>query len=170
MSIVTKTGDTGETSLFGGKRVKKSDPLIEIIGAVDELNSFIGLVLIKVIDHEKDFLILIQKDLYQMMAFFSGAKVDLLFLKERVKTIEEKIFNLEKKLPPLNKFIIPTGTELSSWFHILRVICRRTERKVVSLENKKYLLIISYLNRLSDLFFTLARKYNLEKEILLSNR
>jgi len=166
MSIVTKTGDTGETSLFGGKRVKKSDPLIGVIGTVDELNSFIGLVLIKVIDHEKDFLILIQKDLYQMMAFFSGAKVDLLFLKERVKTIEEKIFNLEKKLPPLNKFIIPTGTELSSWFHILRVICRRTERKVVSLENKKYLLIISYLNRLSDLFFTLARFYNKGKEVV----
>src|SRR3989338_4186531 len=111
---------------------------------------------------EKLFLLQIQKDLYKIIAHLSNAKVDLGFLNSRVKTFEKKIDAIEKKLPKLTRFILPGGTEISAWYHILRVVCRHSERSVVvffsnnsaiqQLNNK---VILMYLNRLSDLFFTL---------------
>ena len=167
MSIYTRTGDSGTTALYGGKRISKADLQVEAYGSIDELTSFIGLVINKLIN-EKDriFLISVQKDLYQIMAVLSGANIDLKFLfGEKVLTFENKIDELEKKLPKLNKFILPGGTEISSWFHILRVICRRAERNVVRFDNN--IIIVKYLNRLSDLLFVMARTYGKNKEIIL---
>ena len=167
MSIYTKTGDDGTTAIYGGKRLLKSDLQVEAYGSIDELTSFIGLVLNKLINRkDKLFLISLQKDLYQIMAVLSGANIDSKFLfGEKALTFENKIDELEKKLPRLNKFILPGGTETSSWFHILRVICRRAERNVVRFNNN--IIIIKYLNRLSDLLFVMARTYGKNKEIIL---
>jgi cob(I)alamin adenosyltransferase len=178
MSIYTRTGDSGMTSLFGGKRISKSDCQIETYGSIDELTSYIGLVAVK-LKNKKDInlLIEIQKDLYQIMSFLSGAKIDLLFLENQVLTFEETIDEVEKKLPKLNKFIIPGGNEISSLFQINRVICRKAERRMIDYFNptslklrgasKNQLIIIKYLNRLSDLFFDLARKYGKNNEVVL---
>lgn len=175
MKIYTKTGDRGETSLFGGIRISKSSLQVEAYGSVDELTSFIGLVIAKLKNEkEKVFLSKIQKELYQIMASLSGADNDLKNLKISVLEFEKKIDALDRKLPKLNRFILPQGTELSGWFHILRTVCRRTERNTVKLLGKKILKsyhpkvlksIIQYLNRLSDLFFMLARWYGKGEEI-----
>lgn len=168
MSIYTKTGDKGETSLYHGKRVSKSNLKIEALGGIDELTSFIGLVFLKIKEPDKKLLQDIQKDLYKIMSYLSEMNIDLSFLKDKVKKFEIKIDQLDKKLPKLTKFIIPGGTEISVWFHILRTICRRCERLVVKLKARSYMLnIIQYLNRLSDLFFVLARFYSCGKEYML---
>lgn len=179
MSITTKTGDTGTTSLFGGKRVLKSDPAVEAYGSLDELTSFIGLVCSKA-QNEKETLLSIQRDLYQIMAFLAGdRRQDFKNIKKQIKNMEKNINKLEEKLPKLTRFIIPSGNEVSSWFHVLRTVCRRAERQVVKhFLSKKLritclrrqanyeLRVTEYLNRLSDLFFMMARKYNQEEEKL----
>lgn len=106
------------------------------------------------------------------MGFLSGAKTDLSFLENKVLIFEKIIDEIEKKLPKLNKFIIPGGNEISSLFQILRVLCRKAERRNTDFFNKKKitnneLLIIKYLNRLSDLFFDMARKYGKDNEVVL---
>jgi cob(I)alamin adenosyltransferase len=166
MSTYTRTGDTGITSLCGGKRISKADCQIGIYGLIDELTSFVGLVVVKVNNKkDKQLLISIQKDLYQIMGFLSGAKINLSFLENKILTFEKNIDEIEKKLPKLNKFILPGGTEISSWLHILRVICRKVERNVVKLNN--HIIVVKYLNRLSDLLFVMARNYGKNKEIIL---
>ena len=173
MPIYTRTGDFGTTGLFGGKRISKADCQIETYGSIDELTSYIGLVVVKLKDKkDADSLVKIQKDLYQIMGFLSGAKTDLLFLEDRVLTFEKNIDLIEKKLPKLTKFIIPGGNEVSALFHILRVSCRRAERIFVEYFNNNRTMkqsnnILMYLNRLSDLFFTLARKYGKDNEVVL---
>lgn len=164
MPIYTKTGDLGMTSLYGGKRISKADCQVETYGSIDELTSYIGLVVVK-LKSKKDriFLIEIQRDLYQIMSFLSGAKVDLLKLEKKVTGFEKKIDEIEKKLPKLNKFILPGSNETSSLFQILRVLCRKAERRNIG----QNLVIIKYLNRLSDLFFDLARKYGKNNEVVL---
>lgn len=172
MPIYTRTGDKGTTSLHGGKRVSKSDPQVEAYGSIDELTSYIGLVCSKIKNQEsKLFLAQIQRDLYKIMAEISGAVQDLKYLEGRVQEFEKEIDMLEKKLPKLNRFILPGGNELSGWFHVLRTICRKAERNIVRFFNQstisnQQLAIIKYLNRLSDLFFTLARWYGKRVEIL----
>ncbi|PIP62880.1 ATP:cob(I)alamin adenosyltransferase [Candidatus Roizmanbacteria bacterium CG22_combo_CG10-13_8_21_14_all_35_9] len=165
MSIYTRTGDQGETGVYAGKRVSKSDPQIMALGSLDELSSFIGLVMTKIKNREdKEFLALVQKDLYLMMSVLSGSQTTLTSLAKTVKQFEQKIDFIEQSLPKLKGFIIPGGNEVSAWFHVLRVICRRTERNIVQYslslktENCK-LKIVKYLNRLSDLLFMMARKY-----------
>lgn len=169
MPIYTKTGDKGITSLYGGKRVLKSDLQVEVYGTVDELSSFIGLVASKVKNKkDQEFLTDMQRDFYKIMSFLSGKDMDLYFLITKVKDFENKIDSLDKKLPRLHQFILPGGTELSSWFHVLRTVCRRAERNFIRLTPTRYSPhIIQYLNRLSDLFFTLARFYNKKKEIVV---
>lgn len=179
MPIYTKTGDKGKTSLFGGKRVSKDDPQVAAYGSVDELSSFLGMptALLKR-KPDKEFLLEIQKDLYLIMGFLAGAAnsklkvIDIPTMEKRVKVFEERIDFIESRLPKLRRFILPGGSELSTWFHINRTVCRRAERAIVRLNEKTKLdketvgVIIQYLNRLSDLFFDLARWYNKEKEIL----
>ncbi len=172
MSIYTRTGDEGTTSLFGGKRISKSHPLVEACGSIDELTSIIGLVVVKNKKNKK-ILTDIQKDLYKIMGHLSGAKIDLDFIGKRVFFFEKLIDEKTKKLPEIKNFILSQGAELSCWFHILRTVCRRTERNVVKLlKNKDSSIchlesIIQYLNRLSDLFFVLARHYNNRKEQII---
>lgn len=173
MPIYTRTGDSGTTSLFGGKKISKADCQIETYGSIDELTSYTGLVVVK-LKNKKDIniLIQIQKDLYKIMSFLSGAKINLLGLEKKVLEFEKKIDLIEGKLPKLNKFILPGGNEISALFQILRVICRKAERRNIDYFNSKQitdneLRIIKYLNRLSDLFFTFARKYGKDNEIVL---
>ncbi len=175
MRIYTKTGDKGTTALFGGVRVSKADAQIEAYGSLDELTSVIGLL----ISGEKnsirhDFLVGIQKDLYQIMAVLSGATLDLQPLEAKIQSFEQEIDNIQVRLPKLTRFILPGGTERSAIAHICRTQCRRSERTVVAfysaikagekLNNYKP-IIIQYLNRLSDLFFMLAREYSQGKEV-----
>ncbi len=175
MPIYTKTGDKGETSLFGGKRISKDDAQVEAYGTIDELSSFLGLLIAKI--HQKsdqNFLITIQEDLYKMMAFLAAANSPIESFSSRVTLFERKIDNMQSKLPELHSFILPAGTEISSICHLVRVVCRRAERAVIhlskntTLEKESIAVTIQYLNRLSDLFFVLARWYNESKELKVS--
>ncbi|MBO5850032.1 MAG: cob(I)yrinic acid a,c-diamide adenosyltransferase [Paludibacteraceae bacterium] len=164
MKIYTKTGDNGETSLVGGVRILKSDARLEAYGTIDELNSFIGLLRSKTLS-ENDFLLEIQQNLFIVGGYLatdqSRTKLrDSFVLSEKViTTIEEKIDEMQKKLPPLDNFVIPGENELSSLSHVCRTITRRAERHIYRLNRNmnidKNLKI--YMNRLSDFFFLYAR-------------
>jgi len=162
--IYTRTGDKGKTSLFDGKRVLKSDKKVETYGTIDELNSSIGAAsaFIKVasinIELEE-----IQNDLLEIgssLAVSSTLPADQ--ISKRPVEFEKLIDKLTKQLPPLNQFILPGGGKGGSLLHLARTIARRAERKVVRLSQKEQVdkTIIIYLNRLSDLLFTMARFVN----------
>lgn len=172
MKIYTKTGDNGTTLLFGGRRVLKSDPQIMAYGSVDELSSFIGLLIEKVSPSDKQFLTDIQNGLYVIMSLLSGAPENNNSLEQDIKKIEDRIDEIEEKLPMLNRFILPQGGGTSSLAHVTRTVCRRVERDIVflfsqSTINSQQSTILKYLNRLSDFFFVLARFYN-KKEVFAS--
>jgi len=175
MPIYTKTGDTGMTSLFGGKRVLKCEELVDVYGSIDEVNSWLGLILCDVKeDHLKKLFLEIQSDLFIIGGYLAGGSIELSGLSTRVTQMEVEIDAMEKGLPKLNNFILPGGTVAGSRLHIIRSITRRVERQVVKLatqatqagpatqqiQNKDMKIIIKYLNRLSDLFFVLARYIN----------
>lgn len=176
MKVYTKTGDTGTTSRFGGARVSKASLEINAAGELDELTSFIGLVAAQLTEkREIELLQSIQRDLYKIMAVVAGSKEPVEEFSGRSQEFEQIIDNYTSQLPELRAFIIPGGTPLSGWFHVLRVITRRAERALISVvkENKEERLLqgpAPYLNRLSDLFFTLARFYNKEHEIKLGKK
>lgn len=174
MSIYTRTGDFGETSLFGGKRVWKHDDLVDIYGSIDELNSSIGLIISLISVFEvQEFLQKIQKDLFVLGSFFAGASVDFSHIKKRVKEMEARIDEMDESLSPLHQFILPGGTMLGSFIHMTRSIARKVERKAVYilkhsperkiLDLKETDFILMYVNRLSDFFFILARFINKEE-------
>jgi len=173
MAIYTKTGDNGTTGLYGGKRISKASCQVESYGSIDELTTFIGMTVTKIADKKnKQLLTDIQRDLYEIMSYLSGAKINLSFLDKKTTTFEKNIDEIEKKLPTLTKFILPGGSEQSSWLHISRVKCRRAERIIIDYFNKKDVTedefkIIKYLNRLSDLFFDLARLYNKGEDVIV---
>ncbi len=167
MKIYTKTGDTGETSLIGGRRISKSNVRIDAYGTVDELNSCIGLVRDHVGQaHEKEILKKIQNTLFVMGALLAEDplksfeklpklnQTDIVFL-------EKEIDKMDEILPALKEFILPGGHPLVSYCHVARSVCRRAERRCVDLASSEPVdkIIIIYLNRLSDYLFTLARKF-----------
>lgn len=163
MKIYTRTGDSGETSLFGGSRVRKDDPRIDAYGTVDELNSFIGAARAAWPDSPIDKeLETVQSDLFDVGAQlaapgserFNGA--DPL----RVQELEAAIDEMERELAPLKNFILPGGSVAASHLHIARTVCRRAERLVVSLHETELDATIVYLNRLSDYLFVAARFAN----------
>lgn len=164
MKIYTKTGDSGQTSLFGGKRVLKSDLRVEAYGTVDELNSTIGFLVAQVKNvHIKKELVQIQNDLLTIGASLANPKQRKeSSLEERVMSFENFIDELTKKLPDLRNFILPGGGKTGSLFHCARSICRRAERRVVELSQREKIApeILEYFNRLSDLLFTIARFVN----------
>jgi len=180
VKIYTKKGDCGKTHLFGGKEVFKFNSLVEGCGTIDELSSIIG-VSISLLGDKKDRQILssIQKDLYYTMAFISGNKKPIVFLLQKINFVEQYIDKVFFKLPKLNGFLLAQGGVVSSQLHLTRAVCRRAERRIVSLLqeknlqpnlNKKSLLItIKYLNRLSDLFFIMARKHSSQETLVKSN-
>jgi cob(I)alamin adenosyltransferase len=170
VKIYTKTGDAGETSLFGGARVPKDDPRVRAYGEVDELNAALGLAM--ALEPSDSVLVTIQRDLFTIGAELatpdpaklgkalsrSGAAIGA----SDVGALEDLIDNHESQLKPLKNFILPGGTPKAAAFHLARTICRRAERSVVALSHEQQInpAIIHYLNRLSDLLFVLARAVN----------
>lgn len=167
MKIYTKTGDTGMTSLLGGKKVSKGDLRIESYGSVDELNSFVGLLS----DYQRDAGIKNTLKEIQDRLFTIGSelacdpgkniKMPVPDLHEPdIELLEEEMDRMNEQLPPLRQFILPGGAPAISLAHIARTVCRRAERNCIRLndaEGNVAPLIIKYLNRLSDYFFMLAR-------------
>jgi cob(I)alamin adenosyltransferase len=164
--IYTKTGDTGETSLIGGIRVPKHHLRIESYGPIDELNSYIGLILDSLNrDDRYSTLLEIQDRLFTIGAVLASdpekSKMKIPDLHDADITVLEKaIDEMDDSLPALKSFILPGGTVAASHVHVARCICRRAERLVVYLTTTTEVpeIIIRYLNRLSDYLFTLARK------------
>jgi cob(I)alamin adenosyltransferase len=171
MKIYTRTGDTGETALFGGGRVPKDHPRVAAYGDVDELNSAIGVARATAPAAAFDQLLeSIQRDLFSIgghLATPHAEKVAKALAKaelslERVTIFERVMDDAERELPPLRAFVLPAGAPKAAALHLARTICRRAERSVVSLASAEPVpeLFLVYLNRLSDLLFTLARLAN----------
>jgi cob(I)alamin adenosyltransferase len=172
MKIYTRTGDEGDTGLFGGGRVPKDHARVAAYGDVDELNSIIGVVRATTPSDFFDRLLeSIQRDLFSIggrLATPDPAPVAKILAKadlptDRVREFEQIMDESEKELPPLRAFVLPAGTPKAAALHQARTVCRRAERSVVHLahEGEVPSIFIVYLNRLSDLLFTLARLANL---------
>jgi cob(I)alamin adenosyltransferase len=171
MRIYTRTGDTGETGLFGGGRVAKDDPRVAAYGDVDELNSALGVVRAAepsgLFDAELEA---IQRDLFAIgghLATPDPEKVRAALERAslsptRIQDFEAAIDTADTELPPLRAFVLPAGTAKAAALHLARTVCRRAERSVVSLAREHPVpeLFLVYLNRLSDYLFTLARLAN----------
>lgn len=159
--IYTRGGDAGETAMLSGERVKKSDPHIAAVGELDELSVSIGFSRLA---HPKrnDLLKAIQKNLYQLSALvsYNGDKEIEQFKLEdgAIETLETVIDDIQQTLPPLKDFIYPGQSHASCWLHHARVVARRAERVLTMLPIEKGNAAIPYINRLSDLFFVLARE------------
>jgi cob(I)alamin adenosyltransferase len=166
MKIYTKTGDIGETSLFGGRRVSKSELRIESYGTVDELNSWIGLLRdVNTNEGERELLKEIQDRLFtvgsSLAADPENDKLKTPDLHEAdVELLEKGIDGMDEVLEELRHFVLPGGHVFVSYCHIARTVCRRAERLAVALHHHEAVhpLSIKYLNRLSDYLFTLSRK------------
>lgn len=163
--IYTKTGDTGDTSLFGGKRLPKSHVRIESYGTIDELNAFLGLIRDSVAaERVRALLKDIQDRLFDIGAYLAmdpDKEMPASGIRDAdIEQLEKAIDEADKELPELKNFILPGGHPTVSYCHIARCVCRRAERRVVALagEEKVDGRVIRYLNRLSDFLFVLARK------------
>lgn len=164
MKIYTKTGDEGTTALFGGKRVQKDDIRIEAYGTVDELNSFIGLLNASFQEATQNyFLSEVQKRLFTIGANLASDPEKKMITpdikNDDIQTLENAMDTMDQLLEPLKNFILPGGDTVIAQAHICRTICRRAERRVITLNNISQVdpSIIIYLNRLSDYFFVLSR-------------
>ena len=176
MKIYTGTGDRGITSLFSGERVPKDNTRVDAYGDIDELNSILGALAANLSDEEAlvEELHQIQSTLMQLSAWLAtrpdSALIESLeeITDEQITSLEDAIDRLQKQLPVLKGFILPTGHLTASWAHVARTVCRRAERKGVPLLNDvqdgkaagQYRKSLVYLNRLSDYLFVLARHCN----------
>ncbi len=171
LKIYTKTGDDGDTGLFGGGRVPKDHPRVTAYGEVDELNAVIGQARsVEMMPRIDEVLAPVQRDLFALGAML--ATPDLVKMKEqlekarisdaRIAQLEQAIDDGEAELEPLKAFILPGGTAKAAALHVARTVCRRAERAVIHLQKDTEVpqLVIVYLNRLSDLLFVLARVAN----------
>jgi cob(I)alamin adenosyltransferase len=168
MKIYTTTGDQGETSLFGGKRVQKDAVRIEAYGTVDELNSALGVARAWKPAKEIDTILArLQNELFILGADLAtpdekrSGSIERI-REDQVKDAEKSIDAIEPLLKPLSTFIIPDGSHTAAQLHLARTICRRAERCVVKLAREEHIdpICIMYLNRVSDLLFVLARYAN----------
>ena len=167
MKIYTKTGDLGDTGLFAGPRVRKCHPRIEAYGAVDELNSLLGVVRAEPLDESIDAILgAIQHELFALGAELAtpnaaARKTDGHVGAAQISRLETEIDLHEERLPQLQQFILPAGSRVVALLHLARTVCRRSERDVVALadlpDEDVSATAITYLNRLSDLLFVLAR-------------
>lgn len=171
MSIYTRTGDNGETSLANGDRVAKNSLSIQFVGILDELNAHLGLCVshLKNISEDKfdaeiKSLEKIQNNLFVIGSISVLAKLEFETSKE-ISNLENLIDEYEKALPKLTNFILPGGHLISAQIHVLRSCCRRVEILAHSLENQELKIVTPYLNRLSDYFFVLARYINFKFDI-----
>ncbi len=168
MKIYTRTGDAGETSLFDGTRVSKADPRVDAYGDVDELNAWLGLGRAQSLDRDLDeALVAIQKDLFALGSRLAdprskiAARVTKAVLgDEDVARLEALIDTLEGELPPLTRFILAGGSNAGATLHVARAVCRRAERRMMSLDPAPDGVLIRYINRLSDLLFVMGRVAN----------
>ena len=171
MKIYTKTGDSGQTGLFGGGRVPKDDPRVEAYGDVDELNAQLGVArAVEIMPRIDEVLVPIQRDLFSIGALLATpdlakmhdhlakAQID----EKRILGLEHEIDACDRELEPLRAFIVPGGTPKAAALHVARTVCRRAERRVIHLQHSVEIpaIVVVYLNRLSDLLFTLARVAN----------
>lgn len=171
MKIYTKTGDKGDTGLFGGGRVPKDDPRVEAYGDVDELNAWLGQVrAAEIMPRVDEVLVSVQRDLFSLGALLATpdlekmhdhlakARID----NSRIEGLERAIDDCDRELQPLRAFIVPGGTPKAAALHVARTVCRRAERRVISLQRHVEIpgIVVVYLNRLSDLLFSLARVAN----------
>ena len=176
MKIYTGSGDLGKTSLFSGERIAKSGLRIEAYGEIDELNSVLGMVIAELpapLDENRRDLVRVQGDLMEIGAWLSttpGAPAAASlppFDPGRESFLEAAIDRMDEQLPPLRSFILPGGHQSAAWSHIARTVCRRAERRVTALlldrpeENEAIAgPMQTYINRLSDYLFILARYCN----------
>lgn len=172
MKIYTRRGDGGETSLSGGERVRKDVPRVEAYGTVDELNSLVGLALAE-IEHPDllECLRVVQTSLFDLGAELATPDIDERARKAKgvprvgdaeIADFETWIDRLDAELKPLRGFILPGGTRAAALLHLARTTCRRAERRLISLSGQEVVapVLVSYLNRLSDLLFVMARVVN----------
>ena len=181
MKIYTKTGDKGETSLYGGTRVSKAAARVESYGTLDELNAFIGLAKAEISDEK--VLSQLQKIQFDLFTVGSEAatptdklilangknRLDLMISEKEISELEHWMDDLDAELEPLQFFILPSGGKAAASIHVCRTVCRRAERAMVHLNETEEVRpeLIKYLNRLSDYLFILARyisKISGEKE------
>ena len=171
MKIYTKTGDQGETGLFGGGRVSKDDPRVEAYGDVDELNAVLGLARsLELMPRIDEVVVPVQRDLFSLGALLATPQPDRMkqqlekarIDEARIEQLERAIDHGEEELEPLRAFVLPGGTPKSAALHVARTVCRRAERRVIALQREAEVppVVIKYLNRLSDLLFVLARVAN----------
>ncbi|MBX6332439.1 MAG: cob(I)yrinic acid a,c-diamide adenosyltransferase [Gemmatimonadaceae bacterium] len=173
MRIYTRTGDRGDTGLFGGGRVPKDHPRVEAYGEVDELNAVIGLARsIEMMPRIDEVLAPIQRDLFSLGALLATPHPDKVRQQlekariddDRIAQLERAIDDAEAELEPLTSFILPGGTPKAAALHVARTVCRRAERRVIALQHDGSVeippIVVRYLNRLSDLLFVLARLAN----------
>ena len=167
MKIYTKTGDSGDTGLFGGGRVPKDDPRVEAYGDVDELNATLGMArAVEPMPRIDEVLVPVQRDLFSIGALLATPDLDKMHNhlvkanidERRIKDLEHAIDDCDKELEPLKAFVIPGGSRKGAVLHVARTVCRRAERRVVRLQHDVEIpsLVVIYLNRLSDLLFMLA--------------
>lgn len=171
-NIYTRTGDKGTTSLVGGTRVAKAHVRLEAYGTIDELNSFIGW-LIREIDDEKELemLTFIQNKLFAVGSYLATEtemvppKAASIITDQHIRDIEQRMDEIDNSLPPINQFILPGGSESASRSHICRSVCRRAERCMYRVKENYPVEdnIMTFVNRLSDYFFLLARKESVKK-------
>jgi cob(I)alamin adenosyltransferase len=169
LKIYTKTGDSGETSLFDNTRVSKADARVDAYGEVDEVNACLGAARASGVDEEIAALIeSLQQDLFAVGARLADPSARIAPRVEKavigdaaVHRLEQAIDHLEDTLPPLRKFILPGGSTAGALLHLARTVCRRAERRVIALGAAAVdPVLIVYLNRLSDLLFVMARAVN----------
>jgi len=167
--LYTKTGDDGKTSLVGGNRVPKTHIRLESYGTIDELNSFVGWLLCAIEEKgTKNFLSLIQHKLFNVSSYLATDSEDPSIERkcgitdDDISLIEKEIDQLDALLPKLRRFVLPGGNEAAARAHICRTVCRRAEREIYRLKEKYTVdqYILSFINRLSDYFFVLARTEN----------
>jgi len=171
MRIYTRTGDKGDTGLFGGGRVAKDHPRVEAYGDIDELNAVLGVARsVEMMPRIDEVIVPVQRDLFSLGALLATpnpekvrqqlekARID----DARIEELERAIDAGESELEPLTAFILPGGTPKAAALHVARTVCRRAERRVIALQHEVELpsIVVRYLNRLSDLLFVLARVAN----------
>lgn len=185
--IYTKTGDKGMTSLVGGQRVSKTDLRLEAYGTVDELNSQLGLLLTEVSDASDHALLNeVQNHLFVVGGYLATdqsttqLRAQSVVTPAMIESLEKAVDEIDSSLPKLRAFVLPGGTRGASMAHVCRTVCRRAERRILALNNQLKELneaeldanVLSYMNRLSDFLFVLARKMNIiegQDEIIWKN-
>lgn len=165
--IYTGGGDQGKTSLVGGFRVSKTHLRIEAYGTIDELNSFIGLLLAEVEDHTlNELLLFIQSKLFTIGSYLATDpskteyKIESHITGDSIKKVEDAIDLIDSQLPQLKSFVLPGGSRSAALAHVCRTVCRRAERNIYRLRESEVVEepVLVFINRLSDLLFVIARK------------